>query len=324
MKTASSHTCLGPLETSLSAVGKLLMLVGATGLICLPVKAAITVDGMLDAGYGSALAVQSVQTAFGDSTYNGTPNGPDADGSELDAAYGTVQGGYFYLFLAGNFQNNGNHVNVFIADGRAGQNTLAAPTGNTLGPAMNGSVFSSGFDATLALDLNDYQGTAYVEEYSLVGTPSGGYAGSFALSSGIGTGSPGGSIMYGLNNSNTGGVVGGTGAADTGAASAVTTGLEIQIPLSMLGNPSGNIQVVADINGGGDGYLSNQFLPGLPSGTDNVGGGGTYSGSGSGQFDFGLTPGQYLSVPVPEPSSLAFAGLGSLLAWAASRKRRSV
>ena len=42
-------------------------------------------------------------------------------GSELDAAYGKVSGGNLYLFLAGNFENNGNHLNVFLAGGASGR-----------------------------------------------------------------------------------------------------------------------------------------------------------------------------------------------------------
>ena len=74
-----------------------------------------------------ALATQTINTGFGDSTVgDGTSNG----GSELDAAYGTVSNGYLYVFVAGNFENNGNDLNLFIDDGRAGgQNTLTAPDG---------------------------------------------------------------------------------------------------------------------------------------------------------------------------------------------------
>jgi hypothetical protein len=204
-------------------------------------------------------------------------------------------------------------LNVFIDDGRAGQNTLAVPTSATM-QAMNGSVFSPGFNATLALDLNDFSGTAFVEEYGLVGSPSGGFVGSFGLSSGIGTGSPGGTIVYGLNNSNGAGVTGGNAAANSAAALAVTTGLEIQIPLSLLGNPSGPIKVLADINGGGDGFLSNQFLPGLAAGSGNVGTPG---------LNFGAVPGQYFVVPVPEPSVGALFVAGFLV-LAAFRRRATV
>ncbi len=127
--------------------------------------------------YGSPLEVQTANTGFG---YAG--GGADsAGGSELDAAYGTISGGDLWLFLAGNFESNGNHLNLFIAGGAAGQNTLST-SGGTLA-AMNGSVFSPGFQATFALDMNDYSpsegvtpGTLYTEEYNLV-LNTGGYVG---------------------------------------------------------------------------------------------------------------------------------------------------
>ena len=273
-------------------------------------QAAINVDGTLDADYGAALATQTVNTGCGDSTVG---DGTSAGGSELDAGYGVVQGGNLYIMLTGNFEANGNRVNVFISDGRSGQSTLAVPaTGNM--QAMNGSLFSPGFSATLAMDFNDYAGTAFVEEYSLVGSPSGGYVGSFGLTGGIGTGSPGGSIVYGLNNLNAAGVNGSAPtAASAAAADAVTTGLEIAIPLSLLGYPTSGIMVLADINGGGDGYLSNQFLPGLPVGSGNVGTSG---------FNFGSTSGEYFTVPVPEPTTAALLGLAGLATVIAARNRK--
>ncbi len=155
-----------------------------------------------------ALATQSINTGFGNSNYTGTPNGPDANGSELDAAYGVVQNGNLDLFFSGNFENNGNHVNVFIDDGAvsapntpSGQNTLNISNGWTAA-AMNGSVFSPGFNADLLLDANDYQGNLYVDQYNLNTSGStNSYLGAVALSAGIGKGSLGG-IGFGLNNSN--------------------------------------------------------------------------------------------------------------------------
>ncbi len=79
--------------------------------------------------------------------------------------------------------------------------------------------------------------------------------------------------------------------------------------------------VLADINGGSDGYLSNQFLPGLAVGTGNVGGGGPYTGGSSSQFNLGSTPGAYFTVAaVPEPSSIALVVVGLLGALTIRRK----
>ena len=281
------------------------------------------IDGTLDPSYGSALAVNINPTGFGDSSYSAGPNTPDANGSETDAGYGYISGGHLNIFLSGNSENNGNHWNVFVDDGRVGQSTLNVSAGGSM-LTMNGSVFSPGFQATYALDLNDYQGTAYVEEYLLTApaTLTGGYVGNFSLgpNGGIGNGTAGSTARIGLNNSNTGGVTGSSGS--TGASLAVTTGLELSIPLTSLGNATGPFYVLADINGGGDSYLSNQFLPGLPSGTGNLGAGGPYTGGGSAQFNFGSTPGEYFVVPVvPEPSTIGLVVIGLLGALSVRRRK---
>jgi MYXO-CTERM domain-containing protein len=257
--------------------------------------------------YGSPLAVQTISTGFGDAAGGNDSVG----GSELDAAYGRISGGNLYLFLAGNVENNGNHLNVFVAGGAAGgQNVLAvAPTATM--QAMNGSVFSPGFNATFAFDENDYAGTLYSEEYNLI-AGTGGYVGSLGNSgTGIYAGIDGtgqstvGTVSLYVNNNNASTMPSGAGLAYSGGAS-VTTGYELVIPLSSIGYGGGNIMVLADVNGGGDNYLSNQFLPGLGVGTGNLA---------SATFNFANTPGEYFTVAVPEPSGLLFglAGLATLL-----------
>lgn len=217
--------------------------------------------------YGAPLYVQTINTQFGDS--NG---GDDTSGSELDAVYTKVANGNLYLFIAGAFQNNGNHFNVFVAGGDAGQTNLNVPATATL-KAMNGSAFTNGFQATWAFDMNDSGGTLYSEEYTLTGTPSGGYVGSLAESStGIAAGSDGGVASLYFNNTLVS-TMGAAGTALSGASSGVntTTGLEMVIPLTAIGYSGGSVNVLVDINGGGDGYLSNQFLPGLAVGSGNLG-----------------------------------------------------
>jgi hypothetical protein len=271
--------------------------------------------------YGGPLATQTINTGFGDSTIG---DGTSAGGSELDAAYGVVSGGALNVFLSGNFEDNGNHVNLFVSDGRPGQPVLALPGGDTMS-TMNGSVFSPGFQATYALDANDFSGTTYVEEYTLTAPTvlTGAYVGSFGVPGGIGSGTPGQATIA-LNNTNAAGVNGNSGtAASAAAADAVLTGMEVSIPLSVLGNPApgSTLMFLADVNGGGDNYLSNQFLPGLAVGTGNVGGGGPYSGPSAGAFNFSNTLGEYVSVTVPEPASMSLLGGAALLL--AGRRRRA-
>jgi hypothetical protein len=56
---------------------------------------------------------------------------------------------------------------------------------------------------------------------------------------------------------------------------AVTTGFELAIPLSAIGNPAGPIGILVAVNGGGHNYLSNQLLPPLPGNSGNLGGNGS-------------------------------------------------
>jgi len=254
----------------------------------------ITVDGTLDAAYGSALAVQTVNTS---ANADNTTTGGNATGSELDAAYGVVSGGNLYVFITGNFQNNGNRMALFIADGRAGQSTFSYPSGSI--SHFNGSQFSPGFSCTFAMDLNLNSYSVNVSEYLLVtttGVPASGSQGAFAISSstGIGSGSPNSQgwtapITIALNNNNTGGVTySSTGtAANQAAAAAVTTGYEMVIPLSDLGNPTGPIKVMALMTGSSDQGLYNQFLPGLTAPHGSVGGN---------TFDFSSTANGYFTV----------------------------
>jgi hypothetical protein len=65
-------------------------------------------------------------------------------------------------------------------------------------------------------------------------------------------------LLMAINNSNTAGVNAGTGAA-TGNPQTVLTGIEFSVPLSVLGDPEGAIKIVAFINSGDHGFVSNQF-----------------------------------------------------------------
>jgi len=318
------------MRTKLSSLRKFalaaVMFAGACGIVRAQTP---TVDGTLDAGYGSAMATQTINTSYGNNTSAG---GLSTGGSELDAAYGMVSGGNLYLFIAGNFQDNGNRLNLFIADGRTGQSTFSYPSGSIAN--INGSVFSPGFQCTFAMDLNlGSSGSVNASEYLVAnGTTSGGAQGAFTITSGIGSGTPNNlgwaaPITIALNDLNTAGVSGSSAgtAANQTAAAAVTTGYELAIPLSVLGNPTGPLEVLVDQNGTSDnGPLSNQFLPGLPAGTTTFALGGPYTGSTTAKFNFGSTPNEYFTVAVPEPSTgaLALLGLPGLAGLLIARRRR--
>jgi autotransporter-associated beta strand protein len=273
----------------------------------------ITVNGSYKSAYGSALATQTINSGFGYSTVG---DGTSGGGSELDAGYATIQNGTLYVFLAGNVENNGNHFNLFIDDGRSGgQNTLNETTGSGPLHAMNGSIFSSGFNATYVLDGNDYANTFYLDQYDLV-QKTGNYLGSVPLTNGVGSNNLGG-ILAGINNKNISPMTGASGAATNAAAEdAVTTGMEFGIPLSVLGNPAAGstIKLMADLNGGNDAYLSNQFLPGLPVGTQNLADGTeaySLSTATPGGFNFSTLPNEYFTVTVPSLANGTWVAPGS-------------
>ena len=79
------------------------------------------------------------------------------------------------------------------------------------------------------------------------------------------------------------------------AAAAVATGFEFSIPLSVLGNPTDDIDVVAFISGGN--FLSNQVSGDGANGVDNLG---TASGV---NFDT-IGGDQFVTVAIPEPATL--------------------
>jgi glycosidase len=283
-------------------------------------SAQITVDGILNLqeGYGNPLATQTINTGFGDNSTD--TSGNSSGGSELDAVYGVVTNGYLYLFITGNVQANGNNVNVFIADGQTGGQHVLEIGGSPGEAGMNGSTFSPGFNANLmfTFTVTSTNGTANLSVDEAVLSGSSGtesHLGRITLSGGSGYNQNlgGSGIAVGCDNVNTAGVNGNSGtAANQAAAGAVTSGLELGIPLSTLGNPTSAIQVLVDINGNGYVYLSNQFLPGLAVGTGNLGAGGNY-GSGGGVFNLGATPGEYVSLPLSaaERSTLTVNGINA-------------
>ncbi|MBN2512897.1 MAG: hypothetical protein JXB18_08175 [Sedimentisphaerales bacterium] len=273
-------------------------------------------DGTRDVSYGSAAAVQTVQTQFGDNN------------SELDAAYATVEGGILYLMLTGNLENNFNRLNIFIDSQAGGQNVIQNNANNGGNNPENdnwagkhaGMTFDTGFEADYMLSLRNgnFSGNRFDIDYAVVGGGLGNFLAATDIFGGTTTGSNASALANGIgvafNNSNAAGILGGTGAANQAAALTVTTGIELAIPLSAIGNPNTVFKISAMINGSNHDYLSNQFLGGLPAGTGNLGGDGAggFTGSLSG-IDLNQFAGsQYFRV-VPEPASMLILALGGLL-----------
>lgn len=303
---------------------------------------AITVDGTLDAGYGSAAAIQTVDTGFG----NASPPG-NLGGSELDAGYAIVDSGRLYLMLTGNHEPNFNKLDIFLDVAPGGENTLTNIPGydfngggGWISQNMGGLTFDTIFTADYHLFSRWGSGTgAY--EVDFVDRQGGGSfmvpgssgaspnavgliaAGSIAAGS-VGPNASGSaltqSLEFAINNNNTAGVGGGNGAANQADALAVQTGMEFSISLADLGNPAPGtvIKILAAINNGDHNYLSNQLLGGLPAPSGNLGGNGSggFIGNLSGVNLANIAGDQYFRVVViPEPTSVVsvIAGLGLLM-----------
>lgn len=233
------------------------------------------IDGTYDAVYGPAKATQNTGTSFGDSNLGQVDN---ANGSELDVMYARINNGNLYLLIAGNLESNFNKLEIFVDSISGGQNQLRGDNPNVdfdglnrMGAGMGGPglKFDTGFEADYWLSVTGGGGpyTLYANYAELLtnGGGQGYYLGNTsAVSDGTlaGGNNPNG-IKVTINNSNTGGVLGGIG-ADNGAG--VTTGVEFEIPLSAIGNPTGAFRVVAMVNGGGHDFMSNQVLPGIGGG----------------------------------------------------------
>lgn len=296
-------------------------------------QASITVDGTVDASYGAPLAVQTVQTQFGD---NLDPAG-FGGGGELDAAYAKVWNDRLYVMLTGNIEPSFNKLSLFIDSEAGGENVLSGGPAYDFGNVsqnFGGLTFDAGFEADYHV-FGRWGGGAF--EVDVVDRDGGACTnnclGDFgAASAGAGTGIQSGTVLgngtgttsylsspaeFGFNNTNIAGVAGGTGAADQAAAAAVETGFEFSIALADIGSPAiGDEILIHAVYGNGDNnFHSNQTLGGLPAGTGNLGGdgGGNFTGNLAG-VDFNQFAGaQYFAVPVeaeiPEPASALLAGL---------------
>ena len=92
---------------AMAAVASLALVSSATAQIA---RFTPTVDGTRDSSYGSAIAVQTTQTEYGDAT-TGTL---DTGGSELDALFAARDASNLYIMAAGNLEENGNILWIFI------------------------------------------------------------------------------------------------------------------------------------------------------------------------------------------------------------------
>ena len=298
------------------------------GVLIASTASAQGLDGSITGdAYGPALSVQTVQTQFGDNF------------SEMNAAYGYIQGGNLHLAITGNLENNFNKLNIFIDSVAGGENVITSdinnggnnPINDNWANAHSGLTFDNGFAADyLLINRNgDAGGPRYDFDFNSVGNNSVSessldiFGGSFTGSN-ASVGASG--IGVAFDNSNMGGILGGDGATDQSAALMVATGLEFVIPLAAIGNPQpgDEIKIAAHINGSDHNFLSNQILGGLLPPQGNLGGDGlgNFTGTLSGINFNNFAGNQYFTITVvPEPTAasalIACAALGMI------RRRRS-
>jgi len=271
----------------------------ATVDISRPITGSITVDGAaIPTDFaGHLVATQDNYTGWGDKTGEA--------GSEMDQLFVGQDGTGLQVGITGNLQPTGDMYLLFLQTGPGGSQTLTVP--DNVGPngvlqGMRDTKFDNGFQPNYVLCINAYQGLAYVDLVDLK-SGTGRYLGSSNIGGGAGTLNGGDSatgIIVAMDNSNIGGVT------ETSAANAATAtaGTEIYLPYSEIGLASSSVKVMAVLVGS-SGYISNQVLPPIPAGSDNLG-----PGAGNPAVDFsGINGDQFVSIPV---SGISYMPLGSV------------
>jgi glycosidase len=229
-----------------------------------PVNTMNGIDIINDEGASALVATQAVPTAQGDNNV------------ELDQMYVKPVPGGLRVGITGNIPTDGSAIALFVDAVAGGQDTLrtstvpAPPNGVS---QLDGLVMDSGFVPEQLFWINGYNRNVYVNAYSLPkgSVPAGRYVGATSMSSGNGDlsgGTNANGMQVAFDDSNTVGIT----AASVANAGTATRGLEAYIPYVDLGlgGPGTSIKLMAVIVYT-DGFLTNQFLPGLPTGTTSVG-----------------------------------------------------
>jgi len=276
-------------------------------------SAAPTIDGTLDASYGSPLFTNTLASTF---VSNNDPSDNNANGSEINAVYGYHDGTRLYLFVAGNNRNNFEKLNLFFDAAPGGQNELVPNTSGTdfniLGN-MAGLTFDAGFSANYYANYGGSNNQHYLNMqllpaagdglFGFFGEPDNKAPGDITVLSNANPGADGTAPPNGGNaeatsdQSNIGGVA--TAIVDpddfVSDPALVGTGVEFKVGLPGLGYDigSGNpIRVGGFVNGGNFDFISNQIIGGVPTSQENLGG--------PASVDFNLIPGnQFVSFNVP-------------------------
>ncbi|HEX2838452.1 MAG TPA: alpha-amylase family glycosyl hydrolase [Phycisphaerales bacterium] len=221
-----------------------------------------------DFGAANLLATQTAPTSMGNNV------------AELNQLYVRPADDGLRIGITGNDPTDGTAVALFLETNPGGQNvintgTLTPPPGGLL--ELTGLTLDSGFAPGTLFYINFAGGNIYTDQVALT---SGGatktYRGSGIVGSGVGTlggGTNPNGLLVAMDNTNTAGI---TTSSVTGAATA-TTGLELRVPYADIGLPTdaaaraGRIVRIAATLVRTDGTLGNQWLPGCPSSTADLG-----------------------------------------------------
>jgi hypothetical protein len=211
-----------------------------SGLLAIAALAHAQVDGRnIPSKYGAPLASQTNYTGFGDRV---DPN--QTEGSELNQLFVKCVNGVLYLAVTGNLEGrpNSNSIHFYIDTGRNPNNTFTLTTGciNCSVQGMSGVVFDHKPDYVLSVShFDDGQGNdnIYLDLHDVVNNQST-YLGAVAVGAGEGTVAQG--VKAGFDNSNLQGVT--RDLNNIGNPATATTGLEVAIPLSALGNPQARLR----------------------------------------------------------------------------------
>lgn len=233
-------------------------------------------------------------TGFGD---NNDPSVGAANGSEIDAVRARFGVDIFnepmlFISFSGNLETNFNKLDIFLDTQQGvGQNPLRGdnpdidfnglnrmgensdPNNGAVGPGLG---FDAAFTANYFIGVttgNYNQGTDLAEIYANYADLDNQVAYYLGMTTnGVGFLSNGNDpfgFLATVNNSNIAGVT--DTMSDPNAAAAVDSGWEIGIPMAAIGSPTGNIRLVAFINGTGHDFISSQIVGGHPFGANNAG-----------------------------------------------------
>ncbi len=229
------------------------------------------IDGrQIPADFGAAnlLATQTAPTSMGNNV------------AELNQLFVRPADDGLRIGITGNDPTDGTAVALFVETNPGGQNvintsTLTPPPGGLL--ELTGTTLDAGFAPGTLFYINFAGGNIYTDQVALT---SGGatktYRGSGIVGSGVGTlggGSNPNGLLVAMDNTNTAGI---TASSVTGAATAAT-GLELRVPYADIGLPTdaaaraGRVVRIAATLVRTDGTLGNQWLPGCPNGTADLG-----------------------------------------------------